>query len=106
MIFPRLSILGEGQWAGALPSSAELHGKSCSCHHHGAAQLAEERNPSPKFHSRELPILGSVFGQESGACVCGGALWAARQLEPSPRHSCGELSYSASKITFFCGSLI
>jgi len=39
-------------------------------------------------------------------CERGGALPAAEQLEPSPRHSCGELCYSASKMTFFCGSLI
>lgn len=43
--------------------------KTCSCHHHGAAQLAEERNPSPQFPSESLPILGSELWEESGACV-------------------------------------
>lgn len=46
----------------------------------------------------------------SGGIWClgesGGALAAGEQLEPSRSHSCGELSYSASKMTFFCASLI
>lgn len=46
----------------------------------------------------------------SGGIRClgesGGALAAGEQLEPSRSHSCGELSYSASKITFFRASLI
>lgn len=56
VILPQLSwvtaSLGKGSGPGACPCSAELHEKTSSCHHHGAAQLAEERTPSPTFHSR------------------------------------------------------